>query len=148
MKNRKVKNVQVGNFTIYLGIILVFISAFIILIDRHYNNEYLADVVNNEFIYRTIPGKQIVVRDMNAIYPKYFIIYFDNTDNTYIAHVMHYYQTDSQYELEYYNNLDSIIDYNYDDYMIRCLYKKGHGTYQDVLEELSFLINSDNYKLY
>ncbi len=84
---------------------------------------------------------------MNAIYPKYYVIYFDTTDNTYITHVFNYYQTDSQYEMGYNSQLESVIDYNYEDYMIRCSYNSGSGTYSDVLDELSFIIGTTNYKI-
>lgn len=133
---------------IRIGIIILFIFAFIILIDKQQESENLADIIDNSFYTRTIENKQIVVRDLNAIYPKYFVLYFDNTDNTYIVHSFNYYQTDSQYELEFYAHLKKLVDYNYSDYMIRYVYDNGIGSYYDVIDEIGLIIDSDNYVIY
>ena len=151
MRKKKVNNSKKGNFAIYLGIVLIFVAAFIFLIDmqnRNNDDNVLADVVDGHDTLRTIEGRQIVVRDLKAIYPKYFVIYIDSTDNTYIVHSFNYYQTVSQYELEYNNHLNSIVDYNYNEYMIRYVYGKGEGTYNQILDTLSFIIGTDNYKIY
>ncbi len=133
---------------IRIGIIILFIFAFIILINKQKENNNLADIIDNKFYTRTVLNKQIVVRDLSAIYPKYFVFYFDNTDNTYFVHSFNYYQTDSQYELEFYNHLKNIIDYNYSDYMIRYFYDNGIGNYNSVIDEIGIIINSDNYIIY
>ena len=150
MKNSKTKKVSKGSFSIYLGIILLFVAAFIFLIDKQYSMSAnkLADVLDSEINIRTIEGRQLVVRDMDAIYPKYFVIYFDNTDDTYIIHSFNYYQTDSQYELEFRNHLDRVVDYNYSDYMIRYVFDNGDGTFDSVKGKLSAIIGTDNYKIY
>ncbi len=136
-----------SNTMLYVGVVLLFVFAFIILIGKQEENKAFADINENNITLRTIEGKQLVVKDLNSIYPKYFVIYFDSTDKTYITHVFNYYQTDSQYEMGYNSQLESIIDYNYNDYMIRCIYNNGIGTYDDVLEELPFIIGSSNYKI-
>ena len=143
MKNKKIDYSK----RIRIGIIILFIFAFIILIDKQQDNN-LGDINDNYLQYKSIAEKQIVVRDLNAIYPKYFVFYLDNTDNTYIVHSFNYYQTDSQYELEFNNHIKYIVDYNYSEYMIRYVYDKGYGNYDYLISEISRIIDSDNYKIY
>lgn len=148
MKN--VKKIEKDSYlSMKIGIIILFVFAFIILIDKQQKNEnILADMVDNEFYLRTIPSKQIVVRDLDVIYPRYYVFYIDNTDNTYIAHSFNYYQTDSQYELEFSIHRKYIVDYNYSDYMIRYICDSGKGDYEDIMERLPFIIDTFNYKIY
>lgn len=147
MKSRK-KKVKDYSKSMRIGIIILFIFAFIILVDKQQNKEeILGDILDNSS-FRTIPSKQIAVRDLSAIYPRYYVFYFDTTDNTFIVHSFNYYQTDSQYELEFSNHLKYIVDYDYSDYMIRYVYKNGVGNYADMFEEISSIIDSDNYQVY
>lgn len=138
-----------NNLSMKIGMIILFMFAFIILIGKQQEREnILADIVDNEFYLRTIPSKQLVVKDLDVIYPRYYVFYFDNTDNTYIIHSFNYYQTDSQYELEFSNHRKYVTDYNYSDYMIRYVFGNGEGDYDYVLEQLPFIIDSFNYKIY
>ena len=136
------------NLSIRIGIIILFIYAFIILISKQQGVNTLADIVDANFNIKSIPSKQIVVRDLNAIYPKYFVFYIDNTDNTYLVHTFNYYQTDSQYELEFNKFLKNIVDYDYSEYMIRYVFGSGTANYNELIEQISFIIDSDNYKIY
>ncbi len=137
------------NLSIRIGIIILFVFAFIILIGKQQDSEtILADIVDNEFYLRTIPSKQYVVKDLDVIYPRYYVFYFDNTDNTYIIHSFNYYQTDSQYELEFSNHRKYVVDYNYSDYMIRYVVGDGKGSYDDMIEAVPFIIDTFNYKVY
>ena len=136
------------NLSIRIGIIILFIYAFIILISKQQGVNTLADIVDANFNIKSIPSKQIVVRDLNAIYPKYFVFYIDNTDNTYLVHTFNYYQTDSQYELEFNKFLKNIVDYDYSEYMIRYVFGSGTAKFNELIEQISFIIDSDNYKIY
>ena len=146
MKNKK--KVKDYNKSMRIGIIILFVFAFIILIDKQRDNEEILGDIADSGYFRSIPSKQIAVRDLSAIYPRYYVFYFDNTDNTYIVHSFNYYQTDSQYELELYNHLKYVVDYNYEYYMIRYVYGKGQGNYNDMFEEISSIIDSNNYQIY
>ena len=148
MKKKKKKEKDYG-LSIRIGILILFIYAFIALISKQQeNNLLLGDIIDNEFYLRTVPTKQLVVRDMEAIYPRYYVFFFDNTDSTYIVHSYNYYQTDSQYELEFNNHLKYLVDYNYGDYMIRYVYGNGEGNYYDVIENLPSIIDSVDFRIY
>ena len=109
------KKDEKSNLSMMIGIVILFVFAFIILISKQQeNNKVLADIVDNEFYLHTMPFERIVVKDLEASYPRYYVFYYDKTDNTYIVHSFNYYQTDSQYEMEYYNHFKYVIDYNYD----------------------------------
>jgi hypothetical protein len=126
-------------------IVIAFTFAFMLLIDKQ-NNNYMNDIHDGGFSVTPEVGKVIVARDMDAIYPKYYVVY--TTDDSYSIYVYNYYETVSQYELEYNRLIDSIVDYNEKDRMIRYLYDRGYGTYNEVLNNLSMLVNSSNLKIY
>lgn len=144
MENKKNRS----NLSLKIGIIILFIFAFIILISKQKENDNLGDIIDNEFYIHTIPSKQLVVRDLSAIYPKYYVFYFNGTDNTYIVYSFNYYQTSSQYELELYNHFKNIVDYDENEYMIRYIFDKGKGSYYDLLDEIPVIIDSNSYKIY
>ena len=85
---------------------------------------------------------------MDSIYKRYFVIYLDNTDNTYIVHSFNYYNTQSQYELDFHRLKETIVDYNINEYYIRNFYKEGMGTYQEVFRNLENITNLRNIKIY
>jgi hypothetical protein len=116
-----------------------------LLIDKK-NNDYMNDIHDGGFNVSPEVGKVIVARDMDAIYPKYYVVYTD--DDSYSIYVYNYYETVSQYELEFNRLIDDIVDYNEKDRMIRYLYDRGYGTYNEVLNNLSMLVNSTNLKIY
>ena len=87
-----------------------------------------------------------MARDSSAIYPKYYVVYVSG--NEYTAYVYNYYDTVSQYTLEFNRLLDKIVDYNEKDKMIRYLYDRGYGTYNEVLNNLEMLVDSSNLKIY
>jgi len=126
-------------------VIIAFTFAFMLLINKQ-NNEYLNDLNERGFSIHPEVGKVIVARDTNAIYPKYYVVY-TNEDN-YSIYVYNYYETVSQYELEYNRLIDKIVDYSERDKMIRYLYGRGYGTYNEVLNNLSMLVDSNNLKIY
>ena len=143
----KVK-VQKDNSMKYLCLFIVVIAftfAFMLLINKQ-NNSYMNDINDGGFNITPEVGERIVARDMNAIYPRYFVVYTD--EDTYSIYVYNYYDTISQYDLEFNRLIDKIVDYNEKDKMKRYLYDRGYGTYNEVLANLSMLVDSNNLKIY
>ena len=136
------------NSTKYLCLFIVVIAftfAFMLLINKQ-NNSYMNDINDGGFNIRPVNGEIIVARDMDAIYPKYYVVY--TSEDNFTIYVYNYYETVSQYELEYHRLLDSIVDYNEKDKMIRYILHRGYGTYDEVLNNLSLLVDSTNIKIY
>ena len=103
--------------------IIIFIIAFILLINKNTSNQ--GDIKETSFNITPEYQKRIVLEDMDSIYKRYFVIYLDNTDNTYIVHSFNYYNTQSQYELDFHRLKETIVDYNINEYYIRNFYKEG-----------------------
>ena len=144
----KVETKPKDNGTKYIclfAVVIAFTFAFMLLIDKQ-NNNYMNDIHDGGFSITPEVGKVIVARDMDAIYPKYFVVYTE--DDSYSIYVYNYYETVSQYELEFSRLINDIVDYNEKDRMIRYLYDRGYGTYNEVLNNLSMLVNSSNLKIY
>ena len=110
------------------------------------NNSYMNDITDGGFNIKPVEGEIIVARDLNAIYPKYYVAY--THDDNFAVYVYNYYETVSQYELEYNRLIDSIVDYNEKDKMIRYILYRGYGTYEEVLNNLSIIVESSNIKIY
>lgn len=145
---QKVVNKPKDNSMKYLCLFIVVIAftfAFMLLIDKQ-NNNYMNDIHDGGFNVTPEVGKVIVARDMQAIYPKYYVVYTDN--DTYSIYVYNYYDTVSQYELEYNRLIDRIVDYNEKDKMIRYLFDRGYGSYNEVLSNMSMLVDSKDIKIY
>ena len=136
-----------SNKSLIIGICILFIFAFIILIDKQ-EEEKLGDIRSGYFNITSIPNKRMVARDMEAIYPRYYVVYFDNNDYSYIIHSFNYYETESQYELEFNRLKDKIAYYNKDELMIRYVYKKGFANYNEMLEDLKDITGSNNLEIY
>ena len=126
--------------------IIIFIIAFILLINKNTSNQ--GDIKETSFNITPEYQKRIVLEDMDSIYKRYFVIYLDNTDNTYIVHSFNYYNTQSQYELEFHRLKEKILDYNINEYYIRYVYSDGFGSYNDVLNNLENITDSRNIKVY
>ena len=130
-----------------LGVFVVFILVFIVLVNKQ-KSETFGDVASKSFSVSTIQGKQLVARDTSSIYPRYFVVYFSYLDRSYIVHSFNYYDTESQYELDFNRYLSKVVDYDYNKYMLRYIYKEGYGSYDEVKEELPDIINSNNFVIY
>ena len=146
---KKVETKKQDNSMKYLGlfiIIVVFAFSFAMLIDKQQKDSYMNDLNENGFNVKPQLGKVIVSRDMTAIYPKYYVVYVN--EDEYSIYVYNYYETTSQYELEYARLINDIVDYNAKDKMIRYLFGKGYGTYNEVLSNLSVLVDCDNLRIY
>lgn len=128
-------------------VVIAFTLVFALLISKQEGNpELLADVRNNSFNVKPEIGKVIVARDMTAIYPKFYVVYID--DDMYSIYEYNYYETVSQYNLEYNRLINSIVDYNIKEKMIRTINGRGYGTYNEVLDNLSSLVNCNDLKIY
>ena len=144
----KVEEKRKDNSTKYLCLFIVVIAftfAFMLLINKQ-NNSYMNDINEGGFNITPEVGKVIVAKDMDAIYPKYYVVYVN--DDNYSIYVYNYYETISQYELEYSRLIDKIVDYNEKDRMIRYMFDRGYGTYNEVLSNLSMIVDSNNLKIY
>ena len=126
--------------------IIIFILSFILLINK--NNDNLGDIKETSFNIVPSYKERIVLEDMDSIYKRYYVIYLDNTDNTYIVHSFNYYNTQSQYELEFQRLKDKILDYNINEYYIRYLYKEGIGNYSNILNNIENITDSRHMKIY
>ena len=127
-------------------VIIAFALAFVLLINKQNKDTYLADIEESNFSVKPQVGKVIVAKDEDAIYPRYYAIFIN--DNIYSIYVYNYYDTISQYNLEFNRLKDQIVDYNIKDKMIRYLHTKGYGTYDEVLNNLPLLIDSENITIY
>ena len=134
-------------FLLLFIVVVAFAFAFTLLIKRQQQDTYYSGAKESEFNIKPEYGKTIVAKDNNAIYPKYYVVYVNN-DNEYAIYVYNYYETSSQYDLEFNRLIDSIVDYNAKDRMIRYLHSRGYGAYVDVLDNLSSLVDSDNLIIY
>ena len=145
---RKVEPKTKDNSTKYLCLFIVVIAftfAFMLLINKQ-SDSYMNDIMDGGFNIKPVEGEVIVARDLNAIYPKYYVAY--THDDNFAVYVYNYYETVSQYELEYNRLIDSIVDYNEKDKMIRYILYRGYGTYEEVLNNLSISVESSNIKIY
>lgn len=146
-KNKKNQSKSNGNKFLYLIIVIVaFALAFILLINKQNEDTYYLNMKENNFNVNPQYGKTIVARDASAIYPKYYVVFVDN--DQYSIYVFNYYDTISQYNLEFNRLIDKIVDYNEKDKMIRYLDSKGYGTYSEVLNNLKVLVNNENLQIY
>ncbi len=145
MEKVKKKEEKIFNKVLYLFIVVVgFSFAFVLLINKQQDNNY-GDVRNNYFNERTIMGKQIVARDKNSIYPRYYMALF--MGNEYVVHVINYYETESQYNLDFSRDTFTILDYDRSKKMIRNAVTKGKGIFTDVLNELDNIIGVDGLEI-
>ena len=145
MKNKN-NDKSVKYLSVFI-VVIAFALAFGLLINHQQNNNLnLADASNNNFTVMPEEGKVIVAKDLEAIYPKYYVIYFD--DDMYSVYVYNYYETVSQYNLEFNRLIDKIVDYNKNKKMIRYLLGRSYGTYDEVIGNLSIILECDNLKVY
>ena len=143
---KKIKKNNKSFKILYLFVvIIIFTLAFVLLVNRQ-NEKKLADSIESSFNIKPEVGKVIVARDMHAIYPKYYVIFIDN--NRYSLYVYNYYDTVSQYNLEFNRLIDKIVDYSMKDKMIRYLDSRGYGTYNEILNNLSIITECIELKIY
>lgn len=127
-------------------LIIAFVVVFTLLTNKH--TTAYGDIIDISFNYQTIEGKQLVVRDKSAINPKFYVLFFNLKDNTYLVHEFNYYETGSQYDLEYHRLFDNILDYNINDNMLRINLGQGYGNYNNVKNNIASILNITNYEIY
>ena len=145
-KKSKKKNDNGMKFLCLVIVIMAFGLAFGLLIKKQFDNSYLNDVSANKLNVIPEVGKTIVAKDNNAIYPKYYVV--NISGDAYSIYVYNYYDTISQYELEFNRLINSIVDYNSKNKMIRYIHSRGYGTYYEILSNLPILVECDNLKIY
>ena len=146
MKKNKKNNGKRNKFLYLIIVIVAFSLAFILLINKQNRDTYYLNMKDNNFSVSPQYGKTIVARDEKAIYPKYYVVFVDN--NQYSIYVYNYYDTISQYNLEFNRLLDKIVDYNEKDKMIRYIHSKGYGTYNEIFDNLTVLVENENLQIY
>ncbi len=148
-KNKTKKTNKTGGRNKFLSLLIVvvcFAIAFVILIKAQQQDAYYNKVKGDSFNIKPEYGKTLVAKDTGTIYPKYYVVYF--SEDEYSIYVYNYYETVSQYELEFNRLIDSVVDYNSKDKMIRYLHSRGYGTYQSVIDNLTYIVDSENLIIY
>ncbi len=145
-KSKKKKEDNGTKFLCLVIVVIAFTLAFVLLIKKQFDNTYLNDVTGSKLNVTPEIGKTIVAKDTGSIYPKYYVV--NVNDNQYSIYVYNYYETVSQYNLEFNRLINSIVDYNVKDKMIRYIHSRGYGTYYEILNNLSTLVECTNLKIY
>ncbi len=146
-KTKKVnKNGGRNKFLSLLIVVVCFAIAFVILIKAQQQDTYNNKMKGDNFSIQPEYGKVLVAKDNSAIYPKYYVAYFN--EDEYSIYVYNYYETVSQYELELNRLLDSVVDYNSNDKMIRYLHSRGYGSYQSVVDNLTYIVDCEDLLIY
>ena len=136
------KEEDVFNKILYLFIVVIgFTFAFALLVNKQQNNK-LADVSSEYFHETTIVGKQIVAKDVDTFYPKYYMALFMGND--YVVQEINFYETESQFKLDFSRKTYQIIDYDKSKKMIRNEIKIGRGIYTDVLNDFASIVGAEN----
>lgn len=137
----KRKEEDIFNKILYLFIVVIgFTFAFSLLINKHQESS-LADVYNEYFHESTIVGKQIVAKDVDCFYPKYYIALFMGMD--YVVQEINYYETESQFKLDFSRNTYRIIDYDKSKKMIHNEITVGRGIYTEVLNDFASIVGAE-----
>ncbi len=135
------------SFLRVLGVFIVFVLVFVILINKQKTDSF-GDIASQDFNVKTVFNKQLVARDTSSIYPRYFVFYFNKLDGSYIVHSYNYYDTESQYELEFNRHLPKIVDYDYNKYMIRYVYDEGYGNFDEVYSNIQSILDVREVEIY
>lgn len=127
--------------------VIAFTGAFMILLIKQRDDleNILADVNRSALSLSMVTekGKQIVVKDNYATFNKYYVVYY-GADNNYIIHVHNFYDSKEQYKQEFNNYSKKIVDYNEKDLMIRYSYGKGQLSYDDMMSNLSSILDLED----
>lgn len=145
-KTKKANKSSRNKFLSLLIVVICFAMAFVILIKAQQQDTYNNKMKGDAFSIQPEYGKVLVAKDTSAIYPKYYVVYFNEEE--YSVYVYNYYETISQYELELNRLIDNVVDYNVKDKMIRYLHSRGYGTYQGVVDNLSYIVDSEDLLIY
>lgn len=97
------------------------------------------------FNEKTILGEKLVLKDNTVDYDSYYVVRFFN-DN-YILHYYNYFDNKNDYINMYRDLGNNIVDYNYNDLMIRSVLETGHMSYYDFYLEYTDLINNNSFSV-
>ena len=90
----------------------------------------------------------MVIKDYSSSFSKYYVVYFDNTDDTYIIHGFNYYENKDQFDWEFNRLNNSIVDYDYNNFSIRYVASKGRGDYNYVYNNINIILDNNNLFVY
>ena len=145
MKDVNKKNEKIFNKVLYLFIVVIGFSFVFVLLINKQQNASLGDVTRSYFKERTIENIQIVARDKDTIYPKYYMALF--MDDEYVIHEVNFYETESQFNLEFSRETYRILDYDRSKKMIRKELKVGRGLYSEILNDFASVVGVDNLEI-
>ena len=144
--------------------ILLFLMLFVVtffgvsfFVSQEEKNEKFEKTDNNEVIYgdkedyvfsfneKTIPNEKIVAFDnTNADYIKYFVVEF--FDEQFISYSYHFLKNHEQYLQVYEELIPNVVDYNYEEFMLKTLDDISYATYDEFIYNIQELI--DNNSIY
>jgi len=108
------------------------------------NEENYGDKVIS-FNEKTILGKKLVLKNNTVDYDSYYVVRFFN--NNYIIHNYCYLDSKEEYFDVYRELSGMIVDYNYNDLMIRSVLETGNLSYYDFYRGYTELINNNSFSV-
>lgn len=106
--------------------------------------EMLGDVQDYVFSFDevTIPNEKLVIFDNNNLdYLKYYVVEF--TGEKYISYSYYFMGSHDKYIEKYKEFASSIVDYNYQEYMIKTIDSIEYGTYSEYLLNIQDVLNDN-----
>lgn len=99
------------------------------------------------FKEKSIENEKIVLFDNSGTtYSRYYTYYF--TGDNYILYSNYYLIDKDQYMEMYKNNVEKIVDYNYDNLMIKTIEEIGESNYYTILNSYQELNDKNLYIVY
>lgn len=126
---------------------MVFVMSFYLvgsISGNFYQEEILADYEEYVFSFdeKTIIGNKIVAFDNRGLeHIQYYVLEF--TGEKYIGYTYYFVGNHEEYMAKYEEVSSKIVDYNYEQYMIKTLDYIGDGTYYDIMNDLEEVIEED-----
>ena len=97
------------------------------------------------FKEKTILGEKLVLKNNTVDYDSYYVVRFFN--GNYIIHNYCYFDNREEYIAVYRELSSMIVDYNYNDLMIRNVLETGQMSYYDFYLEYAELINNNSFSV-
>lgn len=126
---------------IFIGLFAIIFCAYYIINSKKENVSY-GDKV--EFVEKTIPGKKLVFYDNQVNFKNYYVVNFTDNGN-YIKHGYYYLNNKKQYLNSYQGLYDMVVDYNYNNFLIRTVEDSGIATYDEFYKRYEELFNNEVY---
>lgn len=128
---------------LYFTVFVVTFFGVSLIANKNYDNqeESVGDVNEYTFSFNevTIENEKIVAFDNTGLdYLKYYVVEF--TGEQYVVYNYHFFKSHDEYVNKYDELVSSIVDYNYEVYMIKTLEHIAYGTYDEVLSNLQNVI--------